>query len=226
MVMETARTLTENLDMLSPQTTDQRLWPRMTRSHLTWHEGVVSASVRQGIFKQRPATIWLTGYSGAGKSTLAYELEKNLLESGQSCYVLDGDNLRHHLNADLGFSVRDRKENIRRTAEVAHLMNEAGLIVITALISPLRADREMAREVIGKKRFIEVHVSTPMTICEKRDPKGLYRKARSGQIQDFTGISAPYEEPLNPALELDTGALSLAASSHMLFDYLIEHQFL
>lgn len=201
-------------------------WPRLSEKHLTWHEAVVGDQIRKQLFKQHPATIWLTGYSGAGKSSIAYAFEKLLLDSGQSCYVLDGDNLRFNLNVDLGFSVRDRKENIRRTAEVAHLMNDAGLIVIAALISPLSADREMARKVIGKNRFIEVHVDTPLDICERRDPKGLYVKARKGVIPEFTGVSAPYEKPETPALTLSTHGHTLETVSHALFDYLLERRFL
>lgn len=143
-----------------------------------------------------------------------------LLAEGHPCFVLDGDNLRHHLNRDLGFSPDDRKENIRRAAEVARLMNEAGLIVVTSFISPYREDRAMASAIIGEERFIEVHVSTPVNICEARDPKGLYAKARAGQIPEFTGISSPYEPPLAPAVALDTGALSIEEAARALYSCL------
>jgi adenylyl-sulfate kinase len=156
------------------------------------------------VVRQRPVTVWLTGLSGAGKSTLAIALERRLIGNGRACHVLDGDNVRHGLNRDLGFSAADRSENIRRVAEVAKLMNDAGLIVITAFISPYRADREMAREIIGSDNFFEVHLSAPIAICEQRDAKGWYKKARAGEIADFTGISAPYEPPLNPAASIDT----------------------
>jgi len=177
--------------------------------HLTRHLGHVSALDRELALGQKPVTIWLTGLSASGKSTIAYALEKRLVEQGRACCVLDGDNVRHGLNRDLGFSEADRSENIRRVAEVAHLMNEAGLIVITSFISPFRADRENAREVIGDARFIEVFVDAPIEICEQRDPKGLYAKARAGEIPDFTGISSPYEPPENPELHLDAGSLTI-----------------
>lgn len=189
-------------------------------SNIFWHSGSVTAQARASQFGYSPATVWLTGLSGAGKSTIAYELESVLLAGRRPCFVLDGDNIRHQLNRDLGFSEADRKENIRRSAEVARLMNDAGLIVITAFISPYRADRAMARDIIGHQRFLEVHVSTSAEVCEARDPKGLYAKARSGQIRQFTGVSSPYEEPLSPALRLDTGTVSLAGATAALYDYL------
>lgn len=188
--------------------------------HIFWHAGKVTPACREAYASHRSATIWLTGLSGAGKSTLAYELEKKLLQESHSCCVLDGDNLRHHLNRDLGFSAPDRSENIRRTAEVARLMNEAGMIVIAALISPCRADRELARAIVGAPKFIEVHVSTATEVCEARDPKGLYAKARAGQIPCFTGVSSPYEAPLCPALTLDTGAMTLEHATWVLYRHL------
>ncbi|HTD04221.1 adenylyl-sulfate kinase [Undibacterium sp.] len=194
--------------------------------HICWHPGLVSADVRQSLLRQRPVTVWLTGLSGAGKSTIAGALEKDLLGQGQCCYVLDGDNLRHHLNRDLGFSVADRRENIRRAAEVAYLMNEAGLIVIAALISPFSDDRKMACDIIGKDRFIEVFVSTSTEVCEARDPKGLYQKARNGEIPEFTGISSPYESPQAPAMELNTEIMSVNAASSTLYEYLAKQSLL
>jgi bifunctional enzyme CysN/CysC len=173
--------------------------------HLTQHAGQVTLDDRAALLRQQPATLWLTGLSGAGKSTVAYALEARLIAEGHPCVVLDGDNIRHGLNQDLGFSPRDRSENIRRVAEVARLFNEAGLIVITAFISPYRADRELARRIIGTERFIETWVDAPLQECERRDPKGLYVKARAGQIPEFTGISAPYEAPEAPELTLDSG---------------------
>jgi adenylylsulfate kinase len=184
------------------------------------HAGSVSSQDRQQLLKQRAATVWLTGFSGAGKSTLAYEMERRMLAQGRLSFVLDGDNLRHHLNSDLGFTARERQENIRRTAEVAALMNDAGLIVFTALISPRREDRTMARSIIGDSRFVEVYVSTDLQVCEQRDPKGLYVKARAGLIDDFTGISAPYEEPEHPALQVDTGRLGLEQAAEQLMSTL------
>ena len=180
-------------------------------NNLVWHQAHVTIADRIEFFRQIPLTVWFTGLSGAGKSTLAFALEKRLLDLGQASYVLDGDNVRHGLNNNLGFSHADRTENIRRIAEVARLMNDAGLIVITAFISPFREDREVARRIIGADKFIEVHVSTPLTVCEERDPKGMYKRARAGKIQDFTGISSPYESPLEPVLSLDTAASDITA---------------
>lgn len=178
---------------------------------LTWHTGNITPHQRQQLLLQRPLTIWLTGLSGSGKSTLAAALERQLWLKGHACYVLDGDNVRHGLNQDLGFSPIDRKENIRRIAEVARLMNDAGLIVITAFISPYREDRASARNIIGAEFFREIHVSTPLSICEQRDPKGLYHKARQGQLAEFTGISAPYEAPLQADMTIDTSSDNIDA---------------
>lgn len=175
---------------------------------LRWQHSQVSPAQRQALFGHTARTLWLTGLSAAGKSTLAFALEHRLIAVGRACAVLDGDNVRHGLNRDLGFSPEDRHENIRRIAEVARLMNEAGLIVITAFISPFAADRELARQIIGPARFAEIHVSTPLTTCEARDPKGLYARARRGDVPAFTGVSAPYEVPAAPALRLDTTQLT------------------
>ena len=178
-------------------------------SNVVWHGGHVSGKDREILLGQKALTIWLTGLSAAGKSTLAFSLERALVAKGCACYVLDGDNVRHGLNKNLGFSPEDRSENIRRIAEVARLMNDAGLIVITAFISPFVADREMARQIIGPDSFREVFVSTTLEVCESRDPKGLYGKARSGRIPEFTGISSPYEVPSNPDLEIDLGRVGV-----------------
>lgn len=188
--------------------------------HIFPHAGHIGKEQRGLLAGQRAATLWLTGLSGAGKSTLAYALERRLLAAGRLSCVLDGDNLRQHLNGDLGFSPRDRQENIRRAAVVARLMNDAGMMVICAFISPLRGDREMARQIIGGDDFIEAYISTPCALCEERDPKGLYQKARAGLIPAFTGVSAPYEAPLAPALTLDTGTLSLEQACERLFQQL------
>lgn len=185
-----------------------------------WHASGVAAEQRCRQLGQQATTVWLTGLSGAGKSTLACALEERLFRAGRTSFVLDGDNLRHHLNSDLGFTASDRRENIRRSAEVARLMNDAGLIVVCAFISPLRSDRDLAREIIGADNFLEIHVSTPCTVCEERDPKGLYQKARAGLIPEFTGVSAPYEVPLQPALTLDTGTLTLDHACDQLFLHL------
>ena len=163
-------------------------------------------------FDERPLTVWLTGLSGSGKSTIACALKKCLTEAGRICYILDGDDLRKGLNRDLGFSPEDRTENIRRIAEVARLFNEAGLWVIVAFISPYRADRHSARETIGRDRFVEVFIDAPLVVCERRDPKGLYKKARAGLIPEFTGVSAPYEPPDRPALVLSTDRENVSQS--------------
>jgi adenylylsulfate kinase len=190
------------------------------RRHIVQHAGHVSVQQREELLHQRPATIWLTGLSGAGKSTLAYEMERRLHAQGRLSYVLDGDNLRHGLNRDLGFAPEQRRENIRRVAEVASLMNQAGLIVFTALISPRREDRALARSIIGEAGFLEVYVSTGLEVCEARDPKGLYGKARAGLIPEFTGVSAPYEAPHDPALCIDMSRHSIEASADRLMVFL------
>jgi len=188
---------------------DRRVWPIV---------GKVSAQERGALLRQRPVTVWLTSLSAAGKSTLAAELERRLVDAGRLCYLLDGDNIRAGISRDLGFGPADRHENIRRIAEVARLMNEAGVVAITAFISPYRADRAMAREVVGADRFIEVHVAAPLEVCEKRDPKGLYAKARRGEIAEFTGVSAPYEAPEAPDVVVETAQASVDACVQRLFD--------
>lgn len=173
-------------------------------SNITRETSQVTAEDRRKLLGHSPRTFWLTGLSGSGKSSIAKALEKRLVEQGKLAFILDGDNVRHGLNRDLGFSNEDRKENIRRIAEVAKLMNDAGLIVITAFISPFIEDRNEARNIIGNDNFTEVFVDTPLEICAKRDPKGLYKKAINGEISNFTGIDAPYEEPQNPELIIKT----------------------
>ena len=180
-------------------------------SNLTWHQALIGKADRARQKRQRPCVIWFTGLSGAGKSTLANALEHALFERGHHSYLLDGDNVRHGLNRDLGFSDADREENIRRIAEVAKLFVDAGLIVMTAFISPFRADRQIARQLLGADEFVEVHVATPLAVCEERDPKGLYRKARAGQIPNFTGIDSAYEPPLEPEVVVDTAGHDLDA---------------
>lgn len=192
-------------------------------NNIVWHGGQVTLVERATLLGQAPITLWLTGLSASGKSTLAFALERTLIDAGRACYVLDGDNVRHGLNRNLGFSVEDRAENIRRIAEVAKLMNEAGLIVITAFISPMISDRSIAREIIGTQCFREIYVSTPLATCEARDPKGLYAKARNGQIAEFTGVSSPYEAPLHPSLIIDTSTESVDAALVRLTQHLISH---
>jgi len=189
-------------------------------TNLTWHQAAVSKEDRARQKRQKPCVIWFTGLSGAGKSTLANALERALFERGHHCYLLDGDNVRHGLNRDLGFSDADRVENIRRIAEVAKLLVDAGLIAMTAFISPFRADRQLARDLLPADEFIEVHVATSLAVCEQRDPKGLYRKARAGQIPNFTGIDSAYEAPVDPELVIDTGADELDGCVQNLLEYL------
>jgi bifunctional enzyme CysN/CysC len=182
--------------------------PAPVSRNIVRSDSLVEQSQRETLLGQKGVTVWLTGLSASGKSTIARLLEQQLIEQGRLCYILDGDNVRHGLNRDLGFSMEDRKENIRRIAEVAALMNDAGVIVITAFISPYRQDRHSAREVIGEGRFIEAFVNTPLEVCEARDPKGLYKKARAGEIRQFTGVSDAYEPPESPDIELLTEHLS------------------
>ena len=177
--------------------------------NLSWQSLDIDRAARAALMQQEPMVIWLTGLSGSGKSTIANRLEARLYRQGRHTFILDGDNVRHGLNHDLGFSQTDRVENIRRVAQVARLMLDAGLIVIVSFISPFRSEREMARQVIGPDQFREVFVDTPLALAEERDPKGLYAKARRGEIKDFTGISSPYEPPLAPDLRIDTTQLSV-----------------
>jgi adenylylsulfate kinase len=197
----------------------------MGQSHvfLQRFHGEVTTRDRMQIFRQKPVTIWLTGLSAAGKSTVAFQLEQQLLSLGHACYVLDGDNIRHGLACDLTFDKKDRRENIRRVAHVAQLMNDAGLIVITALISPMCEDRAMARGIIGPGKFIETYLSASLDTCARRDPKGLYAKARAGEITSFTGVSAPYEAPADPELKIDTAMLTPAESVANILGYLREN---
>jgi len=188
--------------------------------NITWHSGIVTKAEREAIAGHRGCTIWMTGLSGSGKSTLAVALEKKLWERGVRSYVLDGDNVRHGLNKDLGFSPEDRNENIRRIGEVAKLFTDANVLNVTAFISPYRADRDQVRALMAEGDFIEVFVDCPVEVCETRDPKGLYKKARAGQIPEFTGISAPYEEPLNPEISLRTDKQSEEESLQTVLQYL------
>jgi len=183
--------------------------PGHKSANIFWNKGKVTTAQREQRNRHPGCVVWLTGLSGSGKSTIGAELERELFNRGQHAYMLDGDNVRHGLCSDLAFSPKDRKENIRRLGEVARLFADAGTVSITAFISPYRSDRDLARSIAPEGRFIEVHLDTPLDVCEQRDPKGLYAKARAGEIKDFTGISAPYEAPLKPEVTLDTGRLSV-----------------
>jgi adenylyl-sulfate kinase len=176
--------------------------------NITWTRGKITPQERARQNQHSGCVVWLTGLSAAGKSTIATELERQLFSQGKHAWVLDGDNVRHGLCSDLGFSPDDRKENIRRIGEVAKLFAEAGFVCITAFISPYRSDRDLARGIAPDGKFIEVYLSAPLAVCEQRDPKGLYAKARAGEITEFTGVSAPYEPPVKPELELQTDRMS------------------
>jgi len=189
-------------------------------TNVTWHDTGISKQDREKRNQHKGVVVWLTGLSGCGKSTIASRLQEMLFERDVQVYILDGDNVRHGLNGDLGFSPEDREENIRRIGEVAHLFADAGIVAITSFISPYIKDRDRARNLNKKGEFVEVFVKAPLNICEKRDPKGLYKKARSGEIKEFTGISAPYEEPKNAEIVLETDKLSVEESAEMIFDYL------
>ncbi|OGY86818.1 MAG: adenylyl-sulfate kinase [Candidatus Kerfeldbacteria bacterium RIFOXYA2_FULL_38_24] len=176
-------------------------------TNIKWHEGEIDKQKREKILKQKGVILWFTGLSGSGKSTLAVGLESRLYDQGYLSYRLDGDNIRHGLNSDLGFSPQDRVENIRRIGEVSKLMADAGLIVMTSFISPYVKDRELVRKLVTPDEFVEIYVKCSVDACEKRDPKGLYKKARKGEIPEFTGVSAPYEEPQNPEIIVATDKL-------------------
>lgn len=178
----------------------------MASSDVVWHAAEVSKQSRAALKQQRPCIIWFTGLSGSGKSTIANALEQHLAAAGQHTYLLDGDNVRHGLNQDLGFTDEDRVENIRRVGEVAALFVDAGLIVIAAFISPFRSERELVRNLVDSDEFIEVYMSTPLATCEQRDPKGLYGRARAGLIRNFTGIDSAYQPPETADLVLDTSS--------------------
>ena len=193
---------------------------KIKSTNITWHESGISKPDREQRNKHKGAIIWLTGLPSSGKSTVAVGLQAMLFERDCQVYVLDGDNIRHGLNSNLGFSPQDREENIRRIGEVAKLFSDAGFLIITAFISPYRKDRDQARKSVAKGDFIEVFIKAGLSICEQRDPKGLYKKARSGQIKEFTGISAPYQEPQSPELVVDTEKFSKQESAKAILDYL------
>ncbi|MCP8617510.1 adenylyl-sulfate kinase [Salirhabdus salicampi] len=192
----------------------------MRAKHITWHESKVTKEDRQRLNGHQSMVLWFTGLSGSGKSTLSVAVEKALFEKGMRTYRLDGDNVRYGLNNNLGFSAEDRSENIRRVGEVSKLMVDAGLITLTAFISPYREDREKVRQLFSEREFIEVYVKCDLRICEQRDPKGLYKKARAGKIKGFTGIDDPYEAPEDPELIIDTGKLSLQQSVETIIQHL------
>jgi adenylylsulfate kinase len=200
------------------------LEPKAT--NIYWHDGAITRSDRERLNGHRGFTIWFTGLSGSGKSTLAVATEKALYERGYHTYILDGDNVRHGLNKNLGFSPGDRMENIRRIGESANLFRDCGIINLTAFISPYRKDRQMARVLSKDDSFIEIFVDCPLKVCEERDPKGVYKKVRQGIIKDFTGIDAPYELPENPEIHLHTDHMSVKECVGVIISYLIGNEYI
>jgi adenylylsulfate kinase len=196
------------------------------KENIVWHEHPVDKSIRSYMKKQRPCILWFTGLSGSGKSTIAGAVESKLAERLQHTCLLDGDNVRHGLCGDLAFSEVDRNENIRRVGEVSNLMVDAGLIVLTAFISPFKADRKVVRHMLKEGEFIEVFIDTPIEECEKRDPKGLYKKARAGEIKDFTGIDSPYETPEEAEIRIQNYDISVNDAANQVIKYLDEHGYL
>lgn len=194
--------------------------------NLTWHVGEVDREARAAAHGHRGAVLWFTGLSGSGKSTIGHRVERMLIERGAFAYVLDGDNIRHGLNSDLGFSPEERVENIRRIGEVARLFADAGALVLSAFISPYQKDRDRVRGLMGPGEFVEVFVDTPLEICEARDPKGLYKKARAGEISNFTGLDAPYEAPEHPEVHLRTQDLTVDEAAACVIGYLEEQNIL
>ena len=189
-------------------------------NNIVWFDGFVKREDRNRVYGHKSGVVWFTGLPSSGKSTIAHTLEKVLFEKGIKVYVFDGDNIRHGLNSDLGFSPEDRKENLRRIAEVAKLFVDAGLIVLCAFVSPHKKDREFIKQIIGREDFIEVYMKCPVEVCEKRDPKGMYKKAREGLIKEYTGISAPYEEPENPDLIIESHKISIEKAVQEIYNYL------
>jgi len=191
-------------------------------SNIVWHNHQISKEDRAKRTAQKPCILWFTGLSGSGKSTIANALEEVLYNNANFTYLLDGDNVRHGLNSDLGFDEKSRIENIRRVGEVAKLFVESGLIVLTAFISPFESDRQLVRDLVKDGEFLEIFIDTPLEICESRDPKGLYKKARAGEIKDFTGIDSPYEVPNLPDIHIVNDKVSIQKACQQIFDYLIE----
>lgn len=198
----------------------------MYNENLCWHEHHVQKEQRSMLKKQKPCVLWFTGLSGSGKSTLANALELKLVEKGFHTYLLDGDNIRHGLNKDLGFDDNSRTENIRRIGEVCKLFVDSGTIVLSAFISPFKKDRENVRKLIEENEFIEIFVDTPLDICEDRDPKGLYKQAKSNKVENFTGISSPYENPLNPEIHLLNGKQSINENTDIILNYLLDNEYI
>ena len=195
-------------------------------SDIVWHNTTINSDNRNKLLNQTPFILWFTGLSASGKSTLANIVEQKLFQMNYKTYLLDGDNVRHGLNKDLGFSEESRVENIRRIGEVAKLFLDSGIIVLTAFISPFNSDRELARSLVRKEQFIEIFIDSSLEVCEKRDPKGMYAKARNGEISNFTGISSPYESPENPEIHVINNTITLDNASNQIINYLIEKKYI
>lgn len=197
-----------------------------TAKNITWHHTAVTKKQRQLLNGHKSCVLWFTGLSGSGKSTLANAVDQALYQNRFKSFVLDGDNIRHGLNSDLGFRTEDRKENIRRIGEAAKLFVDSGLIVSTAFISPFRADRQLTRNLFEPEEYIEIFLNCPIQVCEDRDPKGLYKKARKGSISDFTGITSPYEMPVNPEIIIETNEMTIEQSVYKILSYLKDEKIL
>lgn len=195
-------------------------------SNVVWHQSEVTKESRNNLNNQRSAILWFTGLSGSGKSTVANALEQRLHELSFRTYILDGDNVRHGLNGDLSFSDDDRKENIRRIGEVSKLFVDVGVMVLTSFISPFKQDRQSVRNIVNETEFIEIYVKCPLEVCEQRDVKGLYKKARKGEIKHFTGIDSAYEEPENADIVIDTSIMSIDESVNTIINYMIKHSYI
>lgn len=193
---------------------------------VVWHDTIISSKNRNQLLSQTPFILWFTGLSASGKSTLANIVEKKLFKMNYKTYLLDGDNVRHGLNKDLGFNEESRVENIRRIGEVSKLFLDSGIIVLTAFISPFKSDRHLARSLVAKKQFIEIFIDASLETCEQRDPKGMYLKARNGEISNFTGISSPYESPENPELHIINNEITLDDASNQIIEYLIKKEYI
>jgi adenylylsulfate kinase len=193
---------------------------------IVWHEELVDRQDRNRRNKHKSGVVWFTGCPASGKSTIAHHMAKEFFDRGVNCYVLDGDNVRHGINSDLGFSREDRRQNLRRIAEISKLFVDAGMVVLAAFVSPFCEDRDTVRQIVGTEFFFEVYVKCSIETCEKRDPKGQYKKARAGLIKEYTGVSAPYEEPQNPEIILDTEELDVESSVKKVLEFLDQKKFI
>jgi len=194
--------------------------------NVVWHDTTISNDDRSNLMHQKPFLLWFTGLSASGKSSIANVVEQKLFKMNFNTYLLDGDNVRHGLNSDLGFDEKSRVENIRRIGEVSKLFLDAGIITLTAFISPFKSDRSLVRKLFGEREFLEVFIDSSLEICESRDPKGMYAKARKGEIKNFTGISSPYEKPENPEIHIINNNISLEAAADLIINYLLEKDYI